>query len=158
MRDHYRVRFPELESLVHHPVDYARVVAAIGNESDITNVDLDGVLPSATIMVVSVTASTTAGQPLPELELQQVIWRLQNPEPHKETAKGESARENLVPSATSPTSPMWTGTAFCLPPQCGDLRHGVDDSRAAAARIGPPTGKPQVGDSQTLCQQPGKLL
>ena len=32
VRDHYRARFPELESLVHHPVDYARVVAAIGNE------------------------------------------------------------------------------------------------------------------------------
>ncbi len=87
MRDHYRVRFPELESLVHHPVDYARVVAAIGNESDITNVDLDGVLPSATIMVVSVTASTTAGQPLPELELQQVSWRLQNPAPQKKNLR-----------------------------------------------------------------------
>lgn len=34
--------------------------------------DLDGVLPSATIMVVSVTASTTAGQPLPDAEIQQV--------------------------------------------------------------------------------------
>ena len=36
VRDHYRARFPELESLVHHPVDYARVVAAIGNEVSIT--------------------------------------------------------------------------------------------------------------------------
>jgi U4/U6 small nuclear ribonucleoprotein PRP31 len=54
-------------------VDYARVVAAIGNEEDITNVDLDGVLPSATIMVVSVTASTTAGQPLPDAEIEQVL-------------------------------------------------------------------------------------
>jgi U4/U6 small nuclear ribonucleoprotein PRP31 len=35
-------------------------------------VDLDGVLPSATIMVVSVTASTTAGQPLPDAEIEQV--------------------------------------------------------------------------------------
>ena len=29
---HYRPKFPELESLVHHPIDYARVVSAIGNE------------------------------------------------------------------------------------------------------------------------------
>ena len=36
VRDHYRARFPELESLVHHPVDYARVVAAIGNEVPLT--------------------------------------------------------------------------------------------------------------------------
>ena len=41
-------------------------------QEDITNVDLDGVLPSATIMVVSVTASTTAGQPLPDAEIEQV--------------------------------------------------------------------------------------
>ena len=28
----YRATFPELESLVLHPIDYARVVKAIGNE------------------------------------------------------------------------------------------------------------------------------
>lgn len=33
MRDKYRLKFPELESLVHHPIDYARVVLAIGNAS-----------------------------------------------------------------------------------------------------------------------------
>ena len=32
VRDQYRPKFPELESLVHHPIDYARVVKAIGNE------------------------------------------------------------------------------------------------------------------------------
>ena len=32
VKDHYRPKFPELESLVHHPIDYARVVSAIGNE------------------------------------------------------------------------------------------------------------------------------
>lgn len=30
MRDQYRLKFPELESLVHHPIDYARVIKAIG--------------------------------------------------------------------------------------------------------------------------------
>ena len=33
---------------------------------DLTRVELEEVLPSATIMVVTVTASTTAGQPLSE--------------------------------------------------------------------------------------------
>lgn len=32
MRGKYRLKFPELESLVHHPIDYARVVQAIGND------------------------------------------------------------------------------------------------------------------------------
>lgn len=79
VRDGYRARFPELESLVQHPVDYARVVKAIGGEADITAVELEGVLPSATIMVVSVTASTTAGHPLSESQLHQAIlcpWHL----------------------------------------------------------------------------------
>uniref|UniRef100_A0A803NUF0 Nop domain-containing protein n=1 Tax=Cannabis sativa TaxID=3483 RepID=A0A803NUF0_CANSA len=73
IRDKYRLKFPELESLVHHPIDYARVVKKIGNEMDLTLVDLEGLLPSAIIMVVSVTASTTSGKPLPEEVLQKTI-------------------------------------------------------------------------------------
>lgn len=65
----YRSRFPELESLVPHPLDYARVVRALGCEAELEDAVaskgcLDGILPQATIMVVSVTASTTAGSPL----------------------------------------------------------------------------------------------
>ncbi|OAY65833.1 U4/U6 small nuclear ribonucleoprotein Prp31 homolog [Ananas comosus] len=73
IRDKYRLKFPELESLVHHPIDYARVVKKIGNEMDLTLVDLEGLLPSAIIMVVSVTASTTSGKPLSEENLQKTI-------------------------------------------------------------------------------------
>jgi U4/U6 small nuclear ribonucleoprotein PRP31 len=69
IRDKYRHKFPELESLVMHPIDYARVIKAIGNEMDMTLVELDGVLPSAAIMVVSVTGSTTNGQPLSQEDL-----------------------------------------------------------------------------------------
>ena len=39
---------------------------------DLTQVELEGVLPSATIMVVTVTASTTAGLPLSEDGIAQV--------------------------------------------------------------------------------------
>ncbi|GJP45756.1 hypothetical protein CLOM_g5099 [Closterium sp. NIES-68] len=73
IRDNYRLKFPELESLVLHPIDYARVVRRIGNEMDLTVVDLEGLLPSATIMVVSVTASTTTGRPLPDDALQRTM-------------------------------------------------------------------------------------
>ncbi|KAH9611046.1 hypothetical protein KSS87_006922 [Heliosperma pusillum] len=69
----YRLKFPELESIVHPPIDYARVVKKIGNETDLTLVDLEGLLPSAIIMVVSVTASTTSGKPLPEDVLQKTM-------------------------------------------------------------------------------------
>ena len=73
VRDQYRVKFPELESLVTHPIDYARVVRAIGNEMDVTRVDLDAVLPSAAVMVVSVTAATTAGAPLSEATSEETL-------------------------------------------------------------------------------------
>ena len=47
MRDRYKPKFPELESLVHHAVDYARVVRAIKNEMDLTRVSLEEILPQA---------------------------------------------------------------------------------------------------------------
>ncbi|KAL5215885.1 hypothetical protein ABZP36_007286 [Zizania latifolia] len=73
IRDKYRLKFPELESLVHRPIDYARVVKKIGNEMDLTLVDLEGLLPSAIIMVISVTASTTSGKLLSEENLVKTI-------------------------------------------------------------------------------------
>lgn len=62
-RDKYNKRFPELESLVVNPLDYVRTVKELGN--DVDKVKNNEVLPTfltqATIMVVSVTASTTQG-------------------------------------------------------------------------------------------------
>mmetsp|Transcript_40392 Transcript_40392/g.67502 ORF Transcript_40392/g.67502 Transcript_40392/m.67502 type:complete len:459 (-) Transcript_40392:216-1592(-) len=73
IRDRYAAKFPELESLVLNPLDYGRIVKQIGNEMDMTLVDLQGLLPSATIMVVSVTGSTTNGKPLPDNILANVL-------------------------------------------------------------------------------------
>jgi U4/U6 small nuclear ribonucleoprotein PRP31 len=49
---------------VLHPVEYAKVVKRIGNEMDLTQVELEDLLPAASIMVTTVTATTTAGRPL----------------------------------------------------------------------------------------------
>jgi U4/U6 small nuclear ribonucleoprotein PRP31 len=67
------LKFPQLESIVHHPVDYARVVKKIGNQIDPSLFDLQGILPSSIIMVVSVTSSTTSGKPLPNEVLNNII-------------------------------------------------------------------------------------
>ncbi|KAI9472706.1 U4/U6-U5 snRNP complex subunit prp31 [Coemansia sp. RSA 989] len=67
--DHYKKRFPELETLVENPVDYARTVKAIGSTKDISQVKFDGILPNATQMVVVVTGSTTSGFLLSSEEL-----------------------------------------------------------------------------------------
>lgn len=71
IRDKYSKRFPELESLVPNALDYIRTVKELGNslEKCKNNENLQQILTNATIMVVSVTASTTQGQQLTEEEL-----------------------------------------------------------------------------------------
>ena len=59
VNDLYGKKFPELETLVPSKLEYLRVVAQMGNEMDMTQVDLSGILPPTVVMVVSVTGSTT---------------------------------------------------------------------------------------------------
>uniref|UniRef100_A0AAR2LPQ8 U4/U6 small nuclear ribonucleoprotein Prp31 n=1 Tax=Pygocentrus nattereri TaxID=42514 RepID=A0AAR2LPQ8_PYGNA len=74
VRDKYSKRFPELESLVPNALDYIRTVKELGNnlEKCKNNEILQQILTNATIMVVSVTASTTQGTLLGEEELQRL--------------------------------------------------------------------------------------
>ncbi|KAJ3054216.1 U4/U6-U5 snRNP complex subunit prp31 [Rhizophlyctis rosea] len=72
LRDHYAPKFPELESLLQNPLDYAKTVKFIGNEMDLTKVDLKSFLPTATVMVITVTATTTNGRPLSDEEMLKV--------------------------------------------------------------------------------------
>ncbi|CAN6280102.1 unnamed protein product [Urochloa humidicola] len=73
IRDKYKLKHPLLESRVHHPIDYARVVQKIGNEMDLTLVDLKGILPSADVMWITMAESTTSGEPLSEENLVKTI-------------------------------------------------------------------------------------
>ena len=73
IKDHYRSKFPELETLIRNPLDYAKTVRLIGNDMDIIKIDFSQILPPASIMVVKTAATTTRGQPLDEKELAIVI-------------------------------------------------------------------------------------
>lgn len=75
VRDLYNKRFPELESLVPLPLDYVQTVKELGNSIDKSknNEVLQEILRPATIMVVSVTASTTQGQELSKDDLSKVM-------------------------------------------------------------------------------------
>lgn len=71
-KDIYSKRFPELESLVQTPLEYIRTVNELGNdilERSKNNETLQDILTPATIMVVSVTASTTQGTELTTKDL-----------------------------------------------------------------------------------------
>lgn len=75
VRDKYSKRFPELESIAPVALDYLMTVKELGNnlENVINNANLQAFLPQATIMVMSVTASTTQGELMSEEELANVI-------------------------------------------------------------------------------------
>jgi U4/U6 small nuclear ribonucleoprotein PRP31 len=74
VKDKYQKRFPELDSLIHTEMDYVHAVKELGNDLDQAknNESLQKILTQATIMVVSVTASTTQGQPLTASELENI--------------------------------------------------------------------------------------
>lgn len=68
IRERYSPRFPELETLVLNPWEFIQTVRALGNEKDLIHSKLEGILPHGTVVVISMTASTTPGRPLPEDE------------------------------------------------------------------------------------------
>ncbi|KAE9409337.1 Nop domain-containing protein [Gymnopus androsaceus JB14] len=68
IRDHYAPKFPELEQLVTDPSMFIRSVRVLGNNEDLTKVNLAGVLPPAIIMSVVVTATTTTGRQLTDAD------------------------------------------------------------------------------------------
>lgn len=81
IRDHYSVRFPELETLIVNPLEYAKTVAIIGNgpmeniralsetKENVVGQSLKQVLDGPSLMVVTVEATTTRGEPLAEKEM-----------------------------------------------------------------------------------------
>uniref|UniRef100_A0A1I7YNS0 U4/U6 small nuclear ribonucleoprotein Prp31 n=1 Tax=Steinernema glaseri TaxID=37863 RepID=A0A1I7YNS0_9BILA len=76
VHDKYEKRFPELDSLIPVPQQYINAVRLLGNDINTKGQNkelLSQVIPPATCIVVSVTASTTQGTKLEEEELEAVM-------------------------------------------------------------------------------------
>ncbi|KAI9738541.1 MAG: U4/U6-U5 snRNP complex subunit prp31 [Claussenomyces sp. TS43310] len=87
IRDHYSIRFPELETLVSNPLDYAKVVMIIGNgpmdgesikalqnsKDNALGVTIRSVLDGPSVMIVTVEATTTKGREMTAAELERVL-------------------------------------------------------------------------------------
>jgi len=73
-KDKYNKRFPELETLVVNPLEFLLAAKELGNDvlKAKNNPVLEAFLTQATIMVVSVTASTTQGADMSEEDLRVV--------------------------------------------------------------------------------------
>ncbi|KAG8877570.1 U4/U6-U5 snRNP complex subunit prp31 [Tulasnella sp. 331] len=66
IRDHYSPKFPELQQLVPDPHMFIRAVRAMGNEPELPRGKLGEALPAAIVMTITITSTTTRGQPLPD--------------------------------------------------------------------------------------------
>ncbi|XP_075159648.1 pre-mRNA processing factor 31 [Haematobia irritans] len=73
-KEKYQKRFPELDSLIVGEIEYLLAVKELGNDLDQVknNEKLQAILTQATIMIVSVTASTTQGTVLTPNEKAQI--------------------------------------------------------------------------------------
>jgi U4/U6 small nuclear ribonucleoprotein PRP31 len=81
IRDHYSIRFPELESLIQNPLLYAKTVAIIGNgpmdnmemasstTDELVGQSLKQILDGPSLMVVRLEATKTTGRVMTESEL-----------------------------------------------------------------------------------------
>ncbi|EPY49462.1 U4/U6 X U5 tri-snRNP complex subunit Prp31 [Schizosaccharomyces cryophilus OY26] len=65
VKEWYHGRFPELSGLVLNAFDYCKTVLALLNDLENSKSKLS-FLPSATVMVIATTSTTTTGRPLPE--------------------------------------------------------------------------------------------
>ncbi|QIX02061.1 hypothetical protein AMS68_007578 [Peltaster fructicola] len=84
IRDHYSTRFPELETMVQNPVEYAKSVAIIGNgpmdniravsesKDNIVGQSLKQVLDGPSLMTVAVEATQTRGEAMSDQEVQRI--------------------------------------------------------------------------------------
>ncbi|KAK4212809.1 hypothetical protein QBC37DRAFT_185551 [Rhypophila decipiens] len=91
IRDHYSVRFPELETLITNPLEYAKVVAILGNgpmdsesikalqvsTDNPLGVTLKSVLDGPSLMIVTVEATTSKGQAMSPDQLERVVQACQ---------------------------------------------------------------------------------
>ena len=85
IRDHYSTRFPELETLVSNPLDYAKTVAILKNgpldnvnkaadsRENLVHAPLRSVLDGPTLMIVNVEGVNSRGQEMNESELQATL-------------------------------------------------------------------------------------
>jgi U4/U6 small nuclear ribonucleoprotein PRP31 len=96
IKQHYGKRFAELEKIVPNILDYVKVVKAIGNEMDMAKVNLGEIVANTTVMVITMTASTSAELKLPSDELHRVFdacdMVLDLEEIRKKVGKGERWR------------------------------------------------------------------
>ncbi|KAJ5489315.1 Pre-mRNA-processing factor 31 [Penicillium diatomitis] len=156
LRDHYSIRFPELETLVTNSIKYAKTVAilkngplddikALSNSTDnITGESLKSVLDGPTLMVVAVEGTTTRGREMTTSELKVVLDTCERilKLDRERTALTESIRSRVNSIAPNLTALIGPHTAAQFLNQTGGL---LELAKIPACNLGAQGSRRQEG-------------
>ncbi|EEA20581.1 U4/U6-U5 snRNP complex subunit prp31 [Talaromyces marneffei ATCC 18224] len=135
LRDYYSVRFPELETLITNPINYAKAVAILKNgpldnikqlstsSDNIVGAPLNTVLDGPSLMVVTVEGTSTRGRPMSEAELKLVLDTCEKilKLDRERTARIESVQSRMTEIAPNLTALIGSQTAAQFLNQAGGL-------------------------------------
>jgi U4/U6 small nuclear ribonucleoprotein PRP31 len=135
LRDYYSIRFPELETLVTNPINYAKTVAILGNgplddikklstsSDNMVGAPLNTVLDGPSSMVVTVEGTTTRGRELTESELAAVLGVCEKilKLDRERTARIESVQSRMTEIAPNLTALIGSHTAAQFLNQAGGV-------------------------------------
>lgn len=135
LRDHYSVRFPELETLITNPINYAKTVAILKNgpldnikqlstsSDNIVGAPLNSVLDGPSLMVVTVEGTSTRGRQISDTELKLVLDTCEKilKLDRERTARIESVQSRMTEIAPNLTALIGSQTAAQFLNQAGGL-------------------------------------
>lgn len=135
LRDHYSIRFPELETLITNPINYAKTVAILKNgpldnikqlstsSDNIVGVPLNSVLDGPSLMVVTVEGTSTRGREMTDSELKVVLDTCEKilKLDRERTARVESVQSRMTEIAPNLTALIGSQTAAQFLNQAGGL-------------------------------------
>ncbi|CRG85118.1 hypothetical protein PISL3812_02250 [Talaromyces islandicus] len=135
LRDHYSIRFPELETLITNPINYAKTVAILRNgplndikqlstsSDNMVGAPLSSVLDGPSLMVVTVEGTTTRGREMTKSELATVLSTCEKilKLDRERTARIESVQSRMTEIAPNLTALIGSHTAAQFLNQAGGL-------------------------------------
>lgn len=156
LRDHYSIRFPELETLVTNPIDYAKTVAILKNgpldnikalaesADNMVGAPLKSVLDGPSLMVVAVEGTTTRGREMTEAELKVVLDTCEKilKLDRERTALAENVQSRMTEIAPNLTALIGPQTAAQFLNQAGGL---LELSKVPACNLAAQGSKRQEG-------------
>ncbi|KAJ5698527.1 Pre-mRNA-processing factor 31 [Penicillium macrosclerotiorum] len=156
LRDHYSVRFPELEILVTSPIKYAKTVAILQNgpfddikalsssEDNMVGESLKSILGGPSLMTVALEGTTTRGRQMTDSELKLILDTCERilKLDRERTALTESIRSRVNQIAPNLATLIGSHTAAQFLNQTGGL---LELSKIPACNLGAQGSRRQEG-------------